>query len=214
MRAGSSDGENFFDSAASGWDSICFHDPSRLFGLMRLAGLGGADFSGREGRILDVGTGTGVLIPFIRHFCGFEIDAVDSSRPMLEAAGEKLKEYGGIRYIHCDAADAEAVIYSSGPVYDAVFMYSVVPHFSDRAKVFRLVRGALKPRGKLIVFHSQSRAAINGVHESTDGVGYETLPPAAVIARETSDAGLEAKCIMDTEYSYLIICQKARAAGS
>lgn len=202
---------DFFDSAATKWDSICFHDPARLFWLMRMAGLDAARFRAGGGRILDVGTGTGVLVPFIRNFSDFEIDAADSSGAMLAAAREKLKSYRGVNFVECDACDPGAPIYSAPGRYEAIFLYSVVPHFEDRAKVFGLLAKALSPRGTLAVFHSESRAAINGCHESACArAGYEVLPPAALMAAEMADAGLTAKYIIDTEYSYLITSEKSR----
>ena len=71
----------FFDAQSRSWDSRMIRDPDLLRCLLAWLPLQSGD------SVLDVGTGTGVLLPYIREIAPQgEIDAVDISSGMLAVA--------------------------------------------------------------------------------------------------------------------------------
>ena len=73
---------NFFDEMAGVWNKTCRYDTGRIEKVLSVLQLKQGD------TVLDIGTGTGVMIPFIREQVGHyaPIVAVDSSEKMLEFA--------------------------------------------------------------------------------------------------------------------------------
>ncbi|NMA65489.1 MAG: class I SAM-dependent methyltransferase, partial [Clostridiaceae bacterium] len=65
----------FFNSMAQRWDIFCRHDKEKIDFILNLLNIKYGS------RILDVGTGTGILIPFLINKVGDqgEITAVDFS---------------------------------------------------------------------------------------------------------------------------------------
>lgn len=73
---------NFFDEMAGVWNKTCRYDTRRIEKVLSVLQLKQGD------TVLDIGTGTGVMIPFIREQVGHyaPIVAVDSSEKMLREA--------------------------------------------------------------------------------------------------------------------------------
>ncbi len=197
---------------AEKWDAVCFHDPALINRLMELTEL--SNGSGRTGklRVLDAGCGTGVMIPFIHHFAGaadLELDAIDLSEKMLDAARNKLSAYGRVNFIKADILDGGSEFSKrSAGRYDAIFLYSVFPHFNDFAEAASKINGLLAPDGKMIIMHSESREALNRMHGERDGVSDAILPPAAELAEIFIENNFKINYLLDTDYCYFILAQK------
>jgi demethylmenaquinone methyltransferase/2-methoxy-6-polyprenyl-1,4-benzoquinol methylase len=78
------------------------------------------------GSTLDVGTGTGVLIPFLTG-CTGSVTAIDSAEKMIEAARRKF-EGKAVEFVHGDALEYP---FEDAP-FDHIVCYSVFPHFDDK----------------------------------------------------------------------------------
>ena len=71
----------FFDQMSEQWDTICRHDEMKLRYLLSRVSIQSGD------SVLDVGTGTGVLIPYIRELNHEgNIRAIDMSPGMIAVA--------------------------------------------------------------------------------------------------------------------------------
>lgn len=149
----------FFDCVSERWDAMCFHDPDKLSYLLHKINI----FSGNT--VLDVGTGTGVLIPFLREMNKTgKIMAIDLSSGMIEVAKKKFGNDPNICFKQMDVETAPVE-----GIYDHIILYSVFPHLAYQIPtVKKLVSDNLKPGGNLLIAHSQSRAELNAMHRDKD----------------------------------------------
>lgn len=149
----------FFDKIAKEWDSIIEVNEEKINLL-----LSKLDIKSNE-RILDVGTGTGVIIPFIKALNkGGYIKGVDISTGMLNIAKEKYKNLENIEFEIKDVEEEE--IYEK---YDKIILYSMFPHLENKTKTVKtLINKNLNKNGKLIIAHSNSREFLNNMHKEKD----------------------------------------------
>jgi ubiquinone/menaquinone biosynthesis C-methylase UbiE len=192
----------FFDRLAVDWDEAVEHDPSKLERIVGLLGLEPGD------TVLDVGCGTGVMVPYLLERVGENgrIVAVDISPKMVEAAGKKFPpgKYGNVKLV---AADIDEMRFEND--FDAVLCYSCFPHFRDQRATIRHLAEGLKTGGTLVVAHSESRDAINAMHASgPEEVRGDYLPPSGEIAEMMADAGLEVIETIDDEEMFVIVGRK------
>ncbi|MEN6376797.1 MAG: methyltransferase domain-containing protein [Caldisericales bacterium] len=76
----------FFNNHAENWDNHAKHDQAKLNEIVEMIGLCAGD------RVMDVGTGTGVMIPHIIGQIGENgsLEAYDIAEKMLEVASRKF----------------------------------------------------------------------------------------------------------------------------
>lgn len=190
--------KEFFNNLASTWDEICKHDMVKVESILDLVEI-------KEGsNVLDVGTGTGVLIPSLCERVvksGF-IKAIDVAEKMIEVARQKNK-YENVVFECYDVLDANG----DDTRYDYVICYSMFPHFKSRkAEAVVKLAQKLKAGGKLTICHSQSRETINNLHKQVDEVVKEdNLPPMSILKEYFLDAGLKVLKEVDNEDMFVII---------
>lgn len=141
----------YFDRCAGTWDENCRHDPSKIAAIVTLAGV-------KPGcRIADIACGTGILFPEILSRNPELLLGVDFSEKMIEKARSKFSD-PRLRLAASDFFDVN----EGG--FDVVLLYSAYPHFPDKKSLSEHLSSLLKPGGRLMVAHSESREAINGRH--------------------------------------------------
>lgn len=192
---------DFFNSRAVTWDEkVAEKDVSRLKAMLaRLDIKPGA-------AVLDVGTGTGVFVPFLLKKIGREgsLVCLDFSDKMLEIARAKGFT-GNIQYRCADIENSRLADNS----FDAVVCYSVFPHFRDKPKALREISRLLKKDGRLFICHTSSRQAINDIHRSIPEVCSHIFPENQDTRRMLSEAGFEDITISDGEEDYLVSARKS-----
>jgi ubiquinone/menaquinone biosynthesis C-methylase UbiE len=191
---------DFFNSRAATWDEkVAEKDASKLKAMVaRLDIKPGST-------VLDVGTGTGVFVPYLLKKIGHEGNLVclDFSREMLKIA--RMKGFtGNIRYLCADIGNSRLADES----FDAAVCYSVFPHFQDKPKALREINRLLKKNGKIFICHTSSRQAINDVHRSTPEVCDHLFPENEDTRRLLSGAGFEDISISDGQEDYLASARK------
>jgi demethylmenaquinone methyltransferase/2-methoxy-6-polyprenyl-1,4-benzoquinol methylase len=145
----------FFNSRAEIWDDITNHNPKKIRFLLNKLALN------PNSSILDVGTGTGILIPFLletTNNTGY-ITAIDLSEKMIDKAKEKFANLP-INFIVGDATQYNFLQNS----FDAIICYSVFPHFIDPLQTIKKLATLLKENGQLIVCHSECKEKIDSRH--------------------------------------------------
>lgn len=158
------DNREFFNNLAYKWDEICHHDDKKIRKILDLAEIK------ENSKILDIGTGTGILISYLLEKSPSKLVGVDISENMIEVAMKKYKDKN-VKFIVSDIMDFNE------DKYDYIFIYSAYPHFKEKEKLFEHLLKLLNNNGKVIIAHSQSRDEINHVHSKSDVVKDDVLLP-------------------------------------
>ncbi len=112
-----------------------------------------------EGKILEVGVGTGKNIEYYPE--GIDITAIDFSEKMLEKAKEKAKRFNKkVNLVHMDAQDLKF----PNNTFDTVFTTCVFCSVPDPIKGLKEIRRVCKPSGKIIMIeHVRSERKVLGL---------------------------------------------------
>ncbi|MCT4632381.1 MAG: class I SAM-dependent methyltransferase [Firmicutes bacterium] len=191
----------FFNSMAESWDEFCNHDTDKIKDILGLLNIKNGS------KILDIGTGTGVLLPYLVDLSGSsgEITAIDISSKMIEVAKRKY-HYNNVNFICEDIMKANL----HSEYFDYIICYSVFPHFDDQESLVKVVSKYLNEGGKLIICHSQSRDAINNLHKKvSEAVSDDNLPTIDVISDYYKAAGLDTSITIDSEEMYVVVATKS-----
>jgi ubiquinone/menaquinone biosynthesis C-methylase UbiE len=103
--------------------------------------------------VLDVGTGTGALIPQIQGYHPGRIVACDLSGNMLEQVAER---YPDVERHQCDIVDLSLAANS----VDVVFMNGMYGNIADKTKALQNIFRMLRPSGRIIISHPEGRAYV------------------------------------------------------
>lgn len=190
----------YFNLMAEKWDTICKHDIDKIEYILNLLDI-------QKGtKVLDVGTGTGILIPFLAQRVGQqgEITAIDVSDKMLEIAQRKYT-YDNVCFVCEDVLKADF----ADEYFDFIVCYSVFPHFDNKQTAIKIISKYLKKGGKFIICHSQSREEINNLHRNaSEAVAEDNLPGIDIIERYFNNLGLETITKIDNDEIFVIIAEK------
>jgi ubiquinone/menaquinone biosynthesis C-methylase UbiE len=193
--------KEFFNQRANRWDKNTKHDADKIKYI-----ISQLDLSGSE-RILDVGTGTGILIPFyMKYLTSGKITAIDFSEKMIEIAKTKhpLKKYPQVEFVISDVYDLD---YPS--LFDIVMCYSCFPHFKDKPRAISILKKTLKHNGKFVVAHSNSREEINRIHiNSGNEISGDILPSISILKDMIQNAGLKPIFERDDDDFFMMIAKK------
>ncbi len=187
---------SYFNGKADVWDEqVAEKDPARL---QRMAD----NLDIQPGStVLDVGTGTGVFVPFLLRKITPQgkLVCLDYAERMIEKARSKRFE-GQIDYV---CSDIHTTDFRAG-AFDAVVCYSSFPHFQDKLKAFKEMRRILKKGGKLFICHTSSRAVINGIHQNIPEVSHDLIPEKDEMLSLLSSAGFKNIELRDEVSSYFV----------
>lgn len=191
---------NFFNSVAKNWDNIIEVNETKINYLLSQIDIKEDDY------ILDVGTGTGVLIPFLTKLSpNGKIKAVDISCNMLDVAREKFKDMNNVEFT---LLNVETEILDEK--FNKIVLYSMFPHLENRTNTIKkLVENNLLDSGKLIIAHSDSRDYLNNMHKDTDErVSESILIDVNEQKKMFEDAGLTVEKAFEDDNIYYIVLSK------
>lgn len=157
-------------------------------------------------RVLDVGTGTGVIIPhLLRALQGRgSVTAVDISPGMLEVA--RAKGFPDcVRFVLADVTDAAFPDAS----FDCAVLNAVFPHFENPVRALRNIRRMLAAGGILCISHPVGREAVNRVHREASGVvNGDIVPGSEEMSAVLSACDFVAASVIDEPEFYLALARK------
>jgi len=155
--------------------------------------------------VLDVGTGTGVFLPYLLKSIGEKgkVVALDVAEDMLAEA--RVKKPGrNVEYLLADITDIPLY----GEMFDSIVCYSSFPHFQDKPKALTEMKRVMKSGGRLFICHTSSRAHINEIHSQIPEVKDDTLPDGDEMRLLMSGAGYTGIKIEENNESYFASAEK------
>lgn len=191
---------DFFDRMAPTWDENEIKStPIRIRSILsKLPIQKGMD-------ILDLGTGTGVLIPYLSELIGQEghITAIDLSEGMLSIA---RKKYGNLQNVSFMRIDFEEEIIPG--TYDMAILYCVYPHLHRPKDTFEwLFKMNMKPEGVIVIAFPSDENFINNIH-SEKKAEHDHLPPAGILAKKIAEWGYETEVAGADTNEYIVIVKQ------
>lgn len=126
--------------------------PERLEKIVESASISGTDV------VLDMGTGTGILIPIILKYKPALVYANDLSEKMLKSVKER---YPDVRSLHGDIRDLRL----PDRTVDVVLINACYPNIVDKHGSFTNIRRIAKTGCRVVISHPMGSAFINFLQE-------------------------------------------------
>jgi len=196
--------KEYFDKSASTWDEK-FLTPKLSAFLEKLV----PQFALESGQnILDVGTGTGVLIPYLVKAIGPKgtVTAIDYSENMVQVC---KKKHSHLNNVNIKVGNIEEDTFLA-KTFDAVVCFGVFPHLEHKEKVLQNINSMLKTGGKLVIAHALSSEELKTHHKKVSKhISNSVLPEKDEMKKLLEHADFTHIAIKDEPGCYLCIANKA-----
>lgn len=196
----------FFDAVSQDWDKQLDLPALHQSLLKELKHFGIQP----DEQVLEIGCGTGNLTQALLETLGpsGRVTALEISMRMLERAQNKIGvDEPRVRW---QVADAAHPLPFHDASIDRIMFYQVWPHFGCHETVLRHCLPVLKPGGKLHIWHTDSREAVNKHHAQSKhaAIAKDVLPPAEEVAQLLEKAGLKVSEATESGKHYLVSASK------
>ena len=187
---------DFFDALAPSWDENEIRStPERVKHILSELPISkGMD-------VLDLGTGTGVLLPYLSEIVGPEghVTAIDLSEGMLSIARKKYGHLENVEFLKLDFEEEQIP-----GIYDVALLYSVYPHLHAPADTIEwLFKMNMKPDGRIVIAFPSDEEFINNIHHERKAE-HDHLPPANILAEMIRQWGFDANVVSATPDEYIV----------
>lgn len=196
--------KTYFNKAADSWDKR-FCTPTLSSFLEKLVPQFGLE-AGQN--ILDVGTGTGVLIPYLVRAVGpaGSVTAVDYSENMIKICRTK---HSHLKNLSIKIGNIEETAFPTES-FDAVICFGAFPHLENKEKALQNINRILKSSGKLVIAHALSSEELKTHHNNASStVMHDVLPEEAEMKKLLEQTGFAEISSKDEPGCYLCIAHKA-----
>lgn len=189
----------FFDKLSLTWDDEeILSTPVRIENFLQMLDI-------RENmEVLDLGTGTGVLLPYLNKLTGAKgrILAIDQSTGMLEKARQK---YGNLKNVAFQNSDFETQ--SIDGHFDLILLYCVYPHLHAPIETLsHLFDNNLKISGRIVIAFPTDENFVNNIHHERKSES-ELLPSAHNLSQTFVNAGFNSM-VLHSSNPYVVIISK------
>ncbi len=188
---------DFFNHYSARWDETSTErDSTRLERMTERLNIAPGS------TVLDVGAGTGVLIPILSRRSG-RLVALDFAEGMLRRARAKGFN-GNIEYLIADVARIPVC----DNTFDVTVCYSCFPHFHNKLIALAEISRVTKSSGWLFICHTSSRHEINAIHCQVPALADDLIPERDEMQRLLSTAGFVDIRIEEGSESYFVSARK------
>jgi ubiquinone/menaquinone biosynthesis C-methylase UbiE len=192
---------DFFSQLSGSWDDR-HTEPGEQERLRYFS----SHFQLRPGeRVLDVGCGSGRLIPIVCEQIGphGSLVELDFAPGMLELGRNKANG-NTVTFV---AGDAHSLPLADRD-FDKVIALALLPHLDNKAAALKEFHRVLKPGGMLVIAHQMGREALDRLHgESSEPVRHDRLPESHVLNGLLAAAGFAVIKIVDKADQYIAWAQ-------
>lgn len=189
----------FFNNLAGKWDNIISKFDDNLFAdNLKKLNIKNDDI------ILDIGAGTGVLLPYLLKLkqTSKDIFVSDISEKML---GE-LKNKNSISNVVC--FDTHFIPVKNN-YFDIIICFSSFPHFDNKSVVIKEFLRILKFGGRGMILHFDSSDKLNNMHCKLDTpVANDKLPKVEVLNKIITESGFDVIDYIETDDLYYTVFVK------
>ncbi len=190
----------FFDALAPTWDDNEIRStPERVKHILsELPITKGMD-------VLDLGTGTGVLVPYLSEIIGPQghVTAIDLSDGMLSQARQKYGHLSNVEFLKLDFEEEQIPGH-----YDVAMLYCVYPHLHAPADTIEwLFKMNMKPNGIIVIAFPSDEKFINNIHHERKAE-HDHLPPAHVLAEMIGKWGYRTEVVAANADEYIVGVRK------
>ncbi len=189
----------FFDKHAENWDSHPEH--RNLSKVVEETNIK------KGSHVCDVGTGTGVLVPYILKKIGKlgRITAVDYSPAMIEKAKAKY-HFENVEFLVADIHKTQF----PDECFDYVICNACFPHFERKKIALKEIYRILKKNGVLVISHPAGRGFVNKIHQNAGGcIRKDRVPTGSVLGRFVRKHGFQPEKIIDEPEFYFVSAIKS-----
>jgi ubiquinone/menaquinone biosynthesis C-methylase UbiE len=195
----------YFYEQSNTWDER-FHTPNLSSFLEKLVPQFG--LKARQ-NILDVGTGTGILIPYLIRAVGAagSVTAIDYSENMIQICKTK---HSHLKNVNVELKNIEKDAFPT-EFFDAAICFGLFPHLENKEKALQNINHLLKAGGTLIIAHALSSEELKTHHNNaSSAVVHDMLPEKAEMTQLLEQTGFAGIRIKDEPGCYLCIARKSR----
>lgn len=186
----------FFNQLAPTWDQTRERDEAKIRFLVDKIRLNLSD------KVLDLGSGTGVLLPFLAASSS-QVTALDFSEGMLEEARKKYRSLPNVDYVVADI-----FVFAPEVRFTKIVGLNFYPHIKDKQSFAVKIKSLLKTGGTLTIMHDISRVAVNAIHSGSEVVREDKLKAVTVEQQVFVEAGFEILQAEDEEDYYFLQVKK------
>lgn len=191
---------DFFDKLAPVWDeNEVLSTPERILSILGRLPI-------KEGsRVIDLGTGTGILVPYLSEMVGESghVTAIDLSEGMLSRAIEKYGTLGNVEFLRIDFEEEQMP-----GMYDVAMLYSVYPHLHAPADTLEwLFSMNMAPDGCVVIAFPCDEVFINNIHHERKSES-DHLPPAHALAAMIAAWGFSAEVVAASKNEYIVLVRR------
>lgn len=193
----------FFDHHADNWDhEECTEKVNTLTNIIReLNFLNG-------GNILDIGAGTGILVPIIKCETAPEnyLVELDISMEMLKI--NQHKWFNTQRNLVQLNSDALKIPFRKES-FTRIICFAVMPHLTNKRSALTECYRVLTDKGKLLLLHLMSSELLNRYHKDVGGaVENDHLESVEQLSHQLRDIGFRVLKAEENEDLHLILASK------
>jgi len=157
----------------------------------------------RGDTVLDVGSGTGILISIIQKYEPRWIYACDLSAAMLEQLNSK--KYPGVETILADVRDLSL----PGNSIDVVFINACYGNIVDKPGAFSNLSRMMKPQGRMVISHPLGKSFIRSMRERAS-FPLDAFPEKPEAERLFRPFGFGIETFIDEPSLYILVASKCR----